>query len=115
MIVRCSECNAAYQVDDEKVENKRFAFTCPKCRAHVIIDNRVESMPDISMAEVETEQSFEQKPQKSKVIDEFDAILMEESSKEDYAETTGADKDLLADIESFDEESVSKPKAEEFE
>jgi ribosomal protein S27AE len=40
MIVRCTECNAAYAVDDEKVQNKKFGFSCPKCGTNVIIDNR---------------------------------------------------------------------------
>jgi predicted Zn finger-like uncharacterized protein len=40
MIVRCTECNAAYAVDDKKIENKKFAFSCPKCGTNVVIDNR---------------------------------------------------------------------------
>ncbi|PKL41138.1 MAG: hypothetical protein CVV44_00435 [Spirochaetae bacterium HGW-Spirochaetae-1] len=40
MIVRCSNCNSAFAVDDAKVENKRFAFTCPKCSNENIFDNR---------------------------------------------------------------------------
>lgn len=43
MIVRCTECNAAYAVDDEKVRDKKFGFTCPKCETNVIIDNRGEA------------------------------------------------------------------------
>ncbi len=41
MIVKCSDCNASYSVDDAKVKNKKFAFTCPKCGSNVIIDNRI--------------------------------------------------------------------------
>jgi predicted RNA-binding Zn-ribbon protein involved in translation (DUF1610 family) len=40
MIVRCTNCNSAFAVDDGKVENKKFAFTCPKCDEENIIDNR---------------------------------------------------------------------------
>src|SRR5208337_1157684 len=40
MIVRCSNCNSAFAVDDGKVENKKFAFACPKCDEENIIDNR---------------------------------------------------------------------------
>jgi predicted Zn finger-like uncharacterized protein len=40
MIVKCSNCDASYTVDDEKVNNRRFAFECPKCSSNVIIDNR---------------------------------------------------------------------------
>ena len=40
MIVKCTECHAAYSVDDSKVLNKKFGFTCPKCGTNVIMDNR---------------------------------------------------------------------------
>lgn len=40
MIVKCTECHASYSVDDAKVENKKFGFSCPKCGTNVIIDNR---------------------------------------------------------------------------
>ena len=41
MIVRCNNCVSAFAVDDEKVADKKFAFTCPKCSTENIIDNRV--------------------------------------------------------------------------
>ena len=40
MIVRCTNCVSAFAVDDEKVANKKFAFTCPKCGTENIFDNR---------------------------------------------------------------------------
>ncbi len=40
MIVRCKECVSAFAVDDEKVADKKFAFTCPKCGTENIVDNR---------------------------------------------------------------------------
>lgn len=40
MIVRCTTCNSAFAVDDAKVEDKKFAFSCPKCNNENIIDNR---------------------------------------------------------------------------
>jgi hypothetical protein len=42
MIVRCTNCNSAFAVDDAKVENKKFAFTCPKCDNENVIDNRLQ-------------------------------------------------------------------------
>ncbi|HSV97998.1 MAG TPA: DUF4389 domain-containing protein [Spirochaetota bacterium] len=42
MIVRCTHCDAAYAVDDGKITNKKFGFSCPKCGTNVIIDNRRE-------------------------------------------------------------------------
>jgi hypothetical protein len=43
MIVRCTKCNSAFAVDDGKVKNKKFAFTCPKCNNENIFDNRKEA------------------------------------------------------------------------
>ena len=40
MIVRCKDCVSAFAVDDEKVANKKFAYTCPKCGSENIVDNR---------------------------------------------------------------------------
>ena len=40
MIVRCVQCNSAFSVDDSKIENKQFAFTCPKCAYENVFDNR---------------------------------------------------------------------------
>ena len=40
MVVSCSNCNSRYRVDEEKVENKKFAFICPNCKFEVIIDNK---------------------------------------------------------------------------
>ncbi len=45
MRVRCSNCNSAFAVDDEKVENKKFAFTCPKCDSENVLDNRTRRKP----------------------------------------------------------------------
>lgn len=109
MIVRCSDCNAAYQVDDEKVENKRFAFTCPKCKAHVVIDNRMEIAQDRSFDEMLVAQTVEERPKKTARAEEsFEDILQEEPFEEHAAkDISKAEEDLLADIESYD---VSKDK-----
>ena len=59
MIVKCSDCQASYSVDDSKVTNKKFGFSCPKCGANVIIDNRaIESGVELPLApEVRTTSS----------------------------------------------------------
>ncbi len=44
MIVRCSKCSSAFAVDDTKVENKKFAFSCPRCAHENIIDNTAAKM-----------------------------------------------------------------------
>ena len=43
MKIRCTNCNAAYAVDDGKVEGKKFGFECPKCGVNVVIDNRAKT------------------------------------------------------------------------
>ncbi len=48
MIVRCKNCNSAFAVDDGKVKDKKFAFTCPKCDNENIIDNRKELQATIA-------------------------------------------------------------------
>jgi DNA-directed RNA polymerase subunit M/transcription elongation factor TFIIS len=48
MIVRCTSCNSAFAVDDAKVEDKKFAFTCPKCDYENIVDNRRQSKPSFT-------------------------------------------------------------------
>jgi hypothetical protein len=40
MIVKCSNCDSAFTVSDDKVSGKKFAFTCPNCSFNNIIDNR---------------------------------------------------------------------------
>lgn len=40
MIVHCTNCNAAFSVADEKVNGKKFGFSCPSCHTNVVIDNR---------------------------------------------------------------------------
>ncbi len=46
MIVRCTNCDTAYAVDDKKIENKKFGFSCPKCGTGVIIDNRQKAVSE---------------------------------------------------------------------
>jgi len=47
MIVRCNNCVSAFSVDDDKVANKVFAFTCPKCGTENIVDNKIKAKPTI--------------------------------------------------------------------
>ncbi len=44
MIVRCTGCNSSFAVDDSKVTNKKFAFSCPKCSTENIIDNKLKTV-----------------------------------------------------------------------
>lgn len=55
MIVKCSDCHASYSVDDSKVTNKKFGFSCPKCGTNVIIDNRSEVVEDAIYNAIESD------------------------------------------------------------
>lgn len=59
MIVRCTHCDAAYAVDDGKIENKRFGFTCPKCGQNVVIDNRMKAQPEDMDLTLDEKYSFD--------------------------------------------------------
>jgi predicted RNA-binding Zn-ribbon protein involved in translation (DUF1610 family) len=68
MKIRCTNCNAAYAVDDGKVEGKKFGFECPKCGVNVVIDNRdktpagspaKESIVPATEREIDVPDSFE--------------------------------------------------------
>ncbi|MBN1499417.1 MAG: zinc-ribbon domain-containing protein [Spirochaetes bacterium] len=50
MIVKCSDCNASFSVDDAKISGKKFAFDCPSCSHHNIIDNRETAAPAVMPA-----------------------------------------------------------------
>jgi len=104
MIVRCSGCNSAYQVDDEKVQNKRFAFTCPKCKAHVIVDNRAEgydaSFDDMMLAHDTGKPHTINEP--------VDTLIDERGSAKRFSEDTIAQTDDESDIKS--DEIFSKEK-----
>lgn len=43
MIVKCSNCETSYSVEDSKIKGKIFAFDCPNCSHHNVIDNREET------------------------------------------------------------------------
>ena len=53
MVVRCKSCNSAFAVDDDKVDNKKFAFKCPKCETENVIDNRVAEDAAVSQQPME--------------------------------------------------------------
>ena len=61
MIVRCTSCNSAFAVNDAKVEDKKFAFTCPKCDYENIIDNRKQSRPSLAEEAIVDEAYEEEK------------------------------------------------------
>ncbi len=93
MIVRCTSCVSAFAVDDEKVANRKFAFTCPKCGTENIFDNR-----------------------KSKEKPLPDNLFFEQESPEPQGKPSGEDMTFEQDLgsnETFFEEEPSTPERAE--
>ncbi|MCU0846465.1 MAG: zinc-ribbon domain-containing protein [Spirochaetes bacterium] len=107
MIVKCTNCEAAYSVDDSKVENKKFAFTCPKCSTENIIDNRV------TVSAIASKKAAE-KTRTAVPEDDFSAMIGEEPGQEstfNEPEESGRKRDSLP-LDDFDEESIKKDEGE---
>jgi hypothetical protein len=121
MIVRCKNCVSAFAVNDEKVIDKKFAFTCPKCGTENIIDNRKkEKQPqpeeafidDFPAAEIPAEKEPQKKkiPDHDKIIPEHEEIpagkppVSDEIFDDDqFSETEKKSKKLNLDIEETEE------------
>ncbi len=125
MIVRCSNCSAAFAVDDEKVQDKKFAFNCPKCEHENIIDNRREGEPvhveslekgEYGKAEGYPAEShalqFRETPSDQMVEQEAEEPVNEEVSGEEIGDLLG-DQSLMEDEEPGDE-AFEKYEEEEF-
>lgn len=70
MIIRCTNCEAAYSVDDHKVDNKRFAFACPRCKTHNVIDNRETERESALGAGLDERSSMDAQPFSAEDTDE---------------------------------------------
>ena len=111
MKIRCSNCSAAYAVDDAKVEGKKFGFECPKCGTSVVIDNRKTVSASVAaFAEQKTPSVKDTLPPAEDEMD-FGAGLpdMESSSltgEDSAAEETSFDESSF-DLPSFDEPAES--------
>ena len=79
MKIRCTNCNAAYAVDDEKVAGKKFGFECPKCGVSVVIDNRPKAATP-EKEEAGTEKTVENNIAENDVTEE-DAEAAEQAKK----------------------------------
>ncbi|HOP31543.1 MAG TPA: zinc-ribbon domain-containing protein, partial [Spirochaetota bacterium] len=90
MIVRCTSCVSAFAVDDEKVANRKFAFTCPKCGTENIFDNRKQ----------------EEKPASGDLF--FDEGKDEQDLQETSAKESTFEQDLGSE-EAFFEEPAATP------
>lgn len=105
MIVKCTECHASYSVDDSKVDNKKFGFSCPKCGTNVIIDNRIKEpveFPDHEMDDLARE-SREERVFHDNFSDTSLSSGPVESSSDDLGE-------LIVDGSEFDMDSADKPR-----
>jgi len=99
---------SAFAVDDEKVANKKFAFTCPKCSSENIIDNRIIDSKEEKNAQME-ESFFNddfsvdmESPEKDREI-----TATPESHEDDlFFDETPAEKEEK--YESFDDELATE-------
>ncbi|MBP7602300.1 MAG: zinc-ribbon domain-containing protein [Spirochaetes bacterium] len=97
MIVRCTHCDAAYAVDDGKITNKKFGFSCPKCGTSVIIDNRRQVR---TAAAAKTERGF---------ADDFDGsrdLSPDDGGTRGREEPLPTDEELARALEDFDSASI---------
>lgn len=115
MIVRCSHCNSAFAVDDSKVDNKKFAFTCPKCTTENIIDNRTSEPAEEPVAVAsdtgtgtDTGDSFFEAPQQEETegasSESTAAELTAPAESAIATETPAEDEGLTADFSAEDTE-----------
>jgi len=116
MIVRCTSCKSAFAVDDSKVENKKFAFTCPKCATENIIDNKTKGpdraeAPAIAETDIgETAAAFDDSStnQALTVTATEEAVEME-SPAEDIIDETMNEEMPSAEISDEDDFSAEIP------
>ncbi|MDY6968679.1 MAG: hypothetical protein SVR08_08510 [Spirochaetota bacterium] len=103
MIVTCTNCNSKYSVDDKKVENKKFGFTCMKCDENVVINNRGKEPVDTSLdAEMPLEGLLDEKGfQQEQTEDELDSgDIGTDAIEEEMPEGLSLEEDIdLSDID----------------
>jgi hypothetical protein len=115
MIVRCTSCNSAFAVDDAKVNDKKFAFTCPKCENENVIDNRKRSQPTFAGPAIVDEAYEEKKPAELKETvmgtgkeDYFREVKQPKRSDHSAEKDMGsADKPLFDDLTLSDTDDLS--------
>ncbi|MFW5770125.1 MAG: DUF4389 domain-containing protein [Spirochaetota bacterium] len=115
MIVRCTECNAAYAVDDEKVQDKKFGFSCPKCGTNVIIDNRGQTGTHEHPEETAEPAGFDFDEDAALSVEMGEAetgIDMSADAPEDAPVPGGVDEDILADMPQLPEEETTMEESE---
>ena len=108
MKIRCTNCNAAYAVDDSKVEGKKFGFECPKCGANVVIDNRpaaasspVKEEPSLAPMPAALESSLPEMPDFAAAGDELPSFDEMPSAPEPA-------EDAIGSLPSFDDELTAE-------
>ena len=114
MNVKCKQCGTAFGVDDSKVENKKFAFVCPKCSTRNVFDNRKkpEDMPVVSDFDNGAGEPTQLAVKNAAVVDDFDFLAgIDEGIKSPVEVETEPDGFSLDDIgEPFAD--VSQPETE---
>ena len=118
MIVRCNNCVSAFSVDDDKVADKIFAFTCPKCSTENIINNKIKDKQttkeesvfddDFMMdsatddALISDNETFEQNEQDFSLDESFDESFNIEEDPNVAKLSDNSDRKLNLEIEESD-------------
>ena len=111
MIVRCANCNSAFAVDDNKVDNKKFAFTCPKCDSENVKDNRKQAKRSFAgpaivneaYNDIEEPSVLKEGPREEAVVGGGREGFFDETSRSKKADRS-PDRDMLSDDELMLEE-----------
>ncbi len=116
MIVRCTNCNSAFAVDDEKVANKKFAFSCPKCGADNIYDNRKSAKKENLIEDTFLDEEDHLSSTKEDALFDDDFVAPEKTDQFSDDEIFGKEKrspeeDFISD--SFSEEGLDSTTHEE--
>lgn len=92
---------AAFAVDDEKVADKKFAFTCPKCGIENVIDNR-RAVGSVEFNEPVSDDLFDEVPGKAAPAAKKAPVNMPE--EDIFAEEPAAAKTTADEFAAFEEE-----------
>ena len=130
MIVKCTDCESSYVVDDTKVSNKKFGFTCPKCGTSVIIDNRVmgkapeESFPgdDFLQEDLPPKKAFPRgkkseedllSAEMDSFLDDFEEPKKDTPGKEKSEASVPTDDELMSVLDEMDDQIKGPGKKKE--
>lgn len=112
MIVRCGHCSSAFSVDDSKVADKQFAFTCPKCFTENVFDNRDSAKHDITdeLPQNETFDDSAAEPSYEETLESESIVQAEDlGAQNEVAGAASLEPDTIEELDGFELEPVSDP------